>query len=161
MVHRAEKYSDHKLISALSQQHPPPKYIHHFTRRIQKSSLRFSAHLKTQEKNRSSALIIGLLMSMAFQSQKVKHQNIEIKWMLTILSKMGCKWVILHLLCIHIQLYVYTYLSKKEYYINLIIFRFKRVLARLQNLGCKRLDIYSHTHHSSFFYNTAFKYFMT
>lgn len=91
MVHRAEKYSDHKLISALSQQHPPPKYIHHFTRRIQKSSLRFSAHQKTQEKNRSSALIIGLLMSMAFQSQKVKHQNIEIKWMLTILSKMGCK----------------------------------------------------------------------
>lgn len=57
------------------------------------------------------------------------------------------------MLRIHMQLYVYTYLSKKEYEINLIVFRFKRMLARLQNLDCKRLDIFSQT-------NTPFLIFL-
>lgn len=98
---------------------------------------------------------------MAFKPQRVKTQNIEIKRMLTTVLKMGCRWVALYLLCIYRHLYVRTYLSNNEYEENLFIFRIKRVLARVQNLDCKRLDIYLqiHTHHSSFFYKYSLQAF--
>lgn len=59
------------------------------------------------------------------------------------------------------HLYVCTYLSSNEYEENLFIFKIKRVLARLQNLHCKRLDTYLqiHTHHSSFFYKYSLQAF--
>lgn len=106
----------------------------------------FLPHQATREKNRSSVLIICLLMSLLFKSQKVNYKNIEIKWMLTTILKMGCRWVAFYLLRIHRHLYVYTSLSNNEYEENLFICRIKRVLGRLQNVGCKRLDIYSQTH---------------
>jgi len=59
-------------------------------------------------------LIIYLLMSMAFKPHRLKTQNIEIKQMLTTVSKLACRWVALYLLCKYRHLYVCTYLSNKE-----------------------------------------------